>query len=66
MSSPEKTRVVTFFFFFLALIAFAILYRPTNALSHPADQSSATVLPAWDTAANQDAVRIASGSDSGR
>jgi len=45
MSSPEKTRVVTFFFFFLALVAFAILYRPTNALSHPADQSTATLLP---------------------
>src|SRR5579872_6055893 len=45
MSSPEKTRVVTFFFFFLALVAFPILYRPTNALSHPADQSTATLLP---------------------
>src|SRR5579863_6799390 len=45
MSSPEKTRVVTFSVFFLAVLALAILYRLTNALSHPADQSNATVLP---------------------
>lgn len=45
MSSPEKTRVVTFSLFFLALIALAILYRPTNAVSHPADQNNVTVLP---------------------
>ena len=35
MSSPDKTRVIAFSVFLVALIAFAILYRPTSALSRP-------------------------------
>ena len=39
----EKTRILVFLGFFLALIVFAVLYRPTDALSHPADQAVTTV-----------------------
>jgi len=34
-----KVRVLVFFVFFLALIVFAVIYRPTHALSRPADPS---------------------------
>src|SRR5579871_5920690 len=44
MSSPDKTRVIAFSVFFFALIAFAVLYRPTNALSRPAD-GNVLILP---------------------
>jgi hypothetical protein len=36
MRSSDKTRVLVFFLFFVALILFAIFYTPTNALSRPA------------------------------
>jgi len=45
MASSEKTRIFVFFLFFLALIVFAVLYRPTEAMSRPADQGNAAVLP---------------------
>jgi len=32
-----KVRVLVFFIFFLALIVFAVIYRPTHALSRPTD-----------------------------
>jgi hypothetical protein len=34
-----KVRVLVFFVFFLALIVFAVIYRPTHALSRPTDPS---------------------------
>jgi hypothetical protein len=34
-----KVRVLVFFVFFLALIVFAVIYRPTHALSRPSDPS---------------------------
>jgi hypothetical protein len=34
-----KVRVVVFFIFFLALVVFAVIYRPTHALSRPTDPS---------------------------
>ena len=48
MRAPEKIRVLVFFLFFVALILFAITYRPTNAQSRPADQRNST-LPAGDS-----------------
>jgi hypothetical protein len=41
----EKTRILVFGLFFLALIIFAIVYRPTNAMSDPSNQTGA-VAPA--------------------
>jgi hypothetical protein len=37
--SCGKVRVFVFFVFFLALIVFAVIYRPTHALSSPTDPS---------------------------
>lgn len=34
-----KVRVLVFFTFFLALMVFAVIYRPTHALSRPTDPS---------------------------
>jgi len=34
-----KVRVLVFFVFFLALIVFAVIYRPTHAMSRPTDPS---------------------------
>ena len=34
-----KIRVLVFFIFFLALVVFAGIYRPTHALSRPTDAS---------------------------
>jgi hypothetical protein len=34
-----KVRVLVFFVFFLALVVFAVIYRPTHALSRPTDPS---------------------------
>jgi hypothetical protein len=34
-----KVRVLVFFVFFLALIVFAVMYRPTHAMSRPTDPS---------------------------
>jgi hypothetical protein len=34
-----KVRVLVFFTFFLALVLFAVIYRPTHALSRPTDPS---------------------------
>src|SRR5436190_20021700 len=42
--SSEKIRVIILFAFFAALVAFAVTYSPTSALSRPADQRS-PVLP---------------------
>jgi cytochrome c peroxidase len=42
--SSEKIRVIILFAFFSALVAFAVTYSPTSALSRPADQRS-PVLP---------------------
>lgn len=41
----EKTRLLVFSLFFIALIVLAVLYRPTNALSNPADQGNVSVMP---------------------
>ncbi len=46
--SSEKARVLVFSVFFILLVLFAIIYRPIDALSHPADQNSA-VMPAGKT-----------------
>jgi len=34
-----KIRVLVFFIFFLALVVFAVIYRPAHALSRPTDRS---------------------------
>lgn len=39
----DKARVLILLIFFVALIVFAIVYRPTNAMSHPADHSHSAV-----------------------
>jgi hypothetical protein len=46
MRSSDKTRVLVFFLFFVALIAFAILYTPTNAASCPAGSDDNKALAA--------------------
>lgn len=43
MASSEKTRVVVYLVFFVALIALAIFYRPQNAMSRPAEQNQAVL-----------------------
>ena len=41
MRSADRTRVLVFFLFFIALLVFAVVYTPTSAFSHP----SASILP---------------------
>lgn len=41
MKSSEKVRVFVFSLFLFALMVFAVAYRPIDAVSHPADQTSA-------------------------
>ena len=43
--SAEKERVCVFAIFLAALLFFAIVYRPVNAISRPADQAAPSVLP---------------------
>jgi hypothetical protein len=45
MTSSGRIRLLVFSLFFVALIAFAILYSPTNALSRPAQQGDSAVMP---------------------
>ncbi len=42
--SSDKARVLILSMFFVALVVFAVIYTPTNASSHPADQGS-SVMP---------------------
>jgi cytochrome c peroxidase len=44
--SSEKIRLLVFSSFFVALIAFAILYSPTDAQSRSADQGNSATMPA--------------------
>ena len=39
--NPQRTRILVFGIFLVALIVFAILYQPTKALSDPANQTNA-------------------------
>jgi cytochrome c peroxidase len=41
----EKVRLLVFSFFFVALIVFAVLYSPVNAVSRPADKEIAAPMP---------------------
>jgi hypothetical protein len=50
MRSSGKIRVLVFTIFFIALIIFAVVYRPTNALSRPANQGTSTEAPAANPA----------------
>ena len=43
--SAEKERVWVFAIFLAALLIFAVVYRPVNAISRPADQSPTPVIP---------------------
>lgn len=40
MARSERTRIVVYFAFLLALIALAVFYRPADALSRRTQQSS--------------------------
>ncbi len=40
MARSEKTRMVVYFVFFLALIALAVLYRPASAFNRPGAQNT--------------------------
>ena len=40
MASSEKNRLCVFLLFIILLIVFAVLYRPTDALSRPADRTT--------------------------
>jgi hypothetical protein len=41
----EKARVCVFAIFLAALLIFAIVYRPVNAISRPADQNFSSSTP---------------------
>src|SRR5579885_3174299 len=41
--TSEKARVFLFSLFFVALLAFAFMYQPIDAVSRPADQSAAVM-----------------------
>ena len=43
MTSLEKTRILVYCVFFLAVITLAALYRPADAFTRPAAQSSAMI-----------------------
>ena len=45
MTSSGRIRLLVFSLFFVALIAFAIPYSPTNALSRPAQPGDSAVMP---------------------
>lgn len=47
--SAEKERVCVFAVFLAALLIFAIIYQPVNAVSHPADQVAPSVMPIGKT-----------------
>ena len=47
--SAEKERVCVFAIFLAALLIFAIIYQPVNAVSHPADQVAPSVMPIGKT-----------------
>jgi preprotein translocase subunit SecG len=44
MGSLQKTRVLVFSLFFIALIIFAVLYRPADAISQPTVRSNSSEL----------------------
>ncbi len=45
MPSSERVRLAVFCLFFCILVCFAVLYRPMNAMSNPADQSNSSPMP---------------------
>jgi len=45
VESSQKIRLLVFSLFFVALIVFAILYSPVNAVSRPADKENSDVVP---------------------
>jgi len=45
MGSSQRTRLLVFAYFFVALIIFAIFYRPVDAMSRPADPPNVITMP---------------------
>jgi hypothetical protein len=43
MASAEKTRILVYSLFILAVIALGIFYRPVGAVSRPSAQSTAVL-----------------------
>ena len=43
MASSEKTRILVYSLFFLAVLALGVFYRPAGAVSRPGAQSTAMV-----------------------
>ena len=43
MASSEKTRILVYSLFFLAVIALGVFYRPVSAVSRPSAASTAVV-----------------------
>lgn len=43
MASSEKTRILVYSLFFLAVIALGVFYRPVGAVSRPSAQSTAVL-----------------------
>lgn len=41
MASSEKTRILVYSLFFLAVLALGVFYRPASAVSRPPAQSAA-------------------------
>ena len=44
MESSQKIRLLVFSLFFIALLVFAILYSPVNAVSRPANKESGVLI----------------------
>lgn len=42
----EKVRLLVLSVFLVALIVFAVVYQPVDAMSHPSHSGSVTVVPA--------------------
>ena len=45
MPSSERVRLAVLFLFFVTLVCFGVLYRPTSAISYPAAQSNSIPAP---------------------
>jgi len=45
VKSAEKVRLLVFSLFFVVLLIFAVLYKPTEAISRPADKGNSQVMP---------------------
>jgi hypothetical protein len=43
MASSEKTRILVYSLFFLAVLALGVFYRPASAVSRQAAQSTAVL-----------------------